>query len=251
MNDRRRADGGHAPERQFVPALGFRALTPLYDAVVRVTTRERRFKRALIRQLELREGHSVLDLATGTGTLAIWMKQAEPQAAVTAADIDPEILARAERKAIRAGAEIRFDRGAGQALPYADGSFDRVVSSLLFHHLRWPDKVLVAGEAFRVLRPAGELHVADWGRPRNALMRAVFLAVQCLDGFENTRDNAAGRLIPLFEEAGFSDVRETRTFPTPLGTLALYRAVKPDGADLAASAGDTPPGSRKGTGAAP
>lgn len=58
-------------------------------------------------------------------------------------------------------------------------------------------------------------------------MRTLFLAVQCLDGFENTRDNIAGRLIPLFEEAGFSDVRECRTFYTTLGTIALYRAVKP------------------------
>lgn len=220
-------DTSYVPQRQFVPALGFRAFTPLYDSIVRVTTRERRFKRALIRQLELREGHSVLDLATGTGTLAVWMKQAEPRAAVTAVDIDPDILERAQRKAALAGTEIRFDRAVCQALPYPDESFDRVVSSLLFHHLRWQDKVLTAREAFRVLRPSGELHVADWGRPGNALMRGLFLAVQCLDGFANTRDNVAGRLIPLFGEAGFSDVRECRTFSTMLGTISLYRAVKP------------------------
>lgn len=221
------SEKSYAPERQFVPALGFRALTPLYDAIVRATTRERRFKRALIRQLELREGHSVLDLATGTGTLAVWMKQAEPRAAVTAVDIDPAILARAQRKASLARTEIRFDRADCQALPYPDEDFDRVVSSLLFHHLPWQDKVLAAREAYRVLRPAGELHVADWGRPANALMRALFLAVQCLDGFENTHDNVAGRLIPLFEEAGFFDVRERRNYSTMLGTITLYRAVKP------------------------
>lgn len=68
--------------------------------------------------------------------------------------------------------------------------------------------------------------MADWGRPENVLMRTLFLAVQCLDGFENTRDNVAGRLIPLFEEAGFSEVGECRTFSTMLGTIALYRAVK-------------------------
>jgi len=216
-----------APARLFIPALGFQALTPLYDAVVRVTTRERRFKRALIRQAELRAGHAVLDLATGTGTLAVWMKQAEPQTMVTAADIDPGILARAQRKAGTAGTEIGFELADCRALPYPDGSFDRVVSSLLFHHLRWPEKILAAREVFRVLRPAGELHVADWGRPGNVLMRTLFLAVQCLDGFENTRDNVAGRLTHLFEAAGFFDVHERRTFSTVLGTIALYRAVKP------------------------
>jgi len=235
----------------YVPALGYRWLTPLYDAVVRATTRERRFKQALIGQARLLADHRILDLATGTGTLAIWIKESEPAADVTGVDIDRDILARAARKARRAGGDVRFDRARSDALPYPDASFDRVLSSLFFHHLAWPDKIRTAREVFRVLRPGGELHVADWGRPANALMRGLFLAVQCLDGFETTRDNVAGRLVPLFAEAGYSDVRECRAFATVLGTLALYRAVKPASAYSAASAGDTPPGSRTAKGAAP
>jgi SAM-dependent methyltransferase len=215
------------PEPEYIPALGYGALTPLYDVVVRCTTRERRFKQALIRQACLRAGHRILDLATGTGTLAIWIKESEPAADVTGVDIDRSILARATRKATRAGTDVRFDHARSESLPYPDASFDRVLSSLFFHHLAWPDKVRTARETFRVLAPGGELNVADWGRPGNVLMRTLFLAVQCLDGFETTRDNAAGRLIALFEEAGFSDVRECRTFSTMLGTIALYRAVKP------------------------
>jgi len=215
------------PEPEYIPALGYGALTPLYDAVVRCTTRERRFKQALIRQASLRAGHRILDLATGTGTLAIWTKESESAADVTGVDIDRSILARAARKATRAGANVRFDHARSDSLPYLDASFDRVLSSLFFHHLAWPDKVRTAREAFRVLTPGGELHVADWGRPESALMRTLFLAVQCLDGFENTRDNVAGRLVSLFEEAGFSGVRESQTFSTMLGTIALYRAVKP------------------------
>ena len=95
------------PEREYIPALGYRALTPLYDAVVRCATRERRFKQALIRQARLRAGHRILDLATGTGTLAIWIKESGPAADVTGVDIDRAILARAARKATRAGADIR------------------------------------------------------------------------------------------------------------------------------------------------
>ena len=59
-------------------------------------------------------------------------------------------------------------------------------------------------------------------------MRGLFLAVQCLNGFENTRDNLASRLVPLFAEAGFSRVSERRAFATIFGTLALYGAVKPE-----------------------
>lgn len=226
----------------YVPALGYRRLTPLYDVVVRFTTRERLFKQALIRQMDLRPDHRVLDLASGTGTLAIRIKRYEPRASVIGVDIDPDILARAERKARLAGADVRFDRAHSHELPYPAASFDRVVSSLFFHHLRWQDKIRTAREVIRVLRPAGQLHVADWGRAANPLMRVLFVAVQCLDGFELTRDNVTGRLMPLFEEAGFSEVRETRTFATVLGTMALYRAVKPVGANPAASTGDTPPG---------
>ena len=47
---------------------------------------------------------------------------------------------------------------------HIDGTFQRVISSLFFHHLTWPDKEHAARETFRVLAPGGELHVADWGR---------------------------------------------------------------------------------------
>jgi hypothetical protein len=58
-------------------------------------------------------------------------------------------------------------------------------------------------------------------------MRVAFLSVQMLDGFARTSDNARGRLIPLMEEAGLESVSETVQRMTPLGTLSLYRAVRP------------------------
>lgn len=211
----------------YVPALGFHRLTPYYDAVVGALTRERTFKQALIDQARLGSGQRVLDLACGTGTLAVWMKQHAPQADITGADGDPAILALAVRKARQAGASIRFDHAMSDHLPYPDGQFDRVVSSLFFHHLAWEAKARTAAEVFRVLKPGEELHVADWGRARDVLMRGLFTVVQLLDGFDTTRDNVTGRLIPLFEGAGFVEVTERRTFRTIFGTMSLYRAVKP------------------------
>lgn len=216
-------------EQNFVPALGYHWLTPLYDTVVGATTRERRCKEALIRQACLEPGQRVLDLASGTGTLAIWIKQYQPLLDITGVDVDPAILARASRKARAANVEVQFDRAPSYSLPYPAAHFDRVVSSLFFHHLSWQDKIRTAEELLRVLRPGGELHVADWGHPTNILMHGLFLMIQCLDGFETTRDNVAGRLVALFEQAGFTDVSECRTFSTIYGTMALYRAVKPRG----------------------
>lgn len=215
------------PDPNYVPALAYHWLTPFYDVVVRATTRERRFKQALIRQASFVPGQRVLDLASGTGTLAIWIKRCEPLLDITGVDIDPAILAKAARKAKSAHVTVNFTRALSYDLPYPAAYFDRAVSSLFFHHLSWQDKLRTARELFRVLKPGGELHVADWGRPANPVMRGLFLIIQCLDGFETTRDNVAGKLVSLFEDAGFVDVSERQTFSTILGTMALYRAVKP------------------------
>ena len=218
-----------SPEQSYVPALGYHFLTPLYDAVVGVTTRERSFKEALIRQANFGPGQRVLDLASGTGTLAIWIKRHQPRLDITGVDVDPAVLAIASRKARTANVDVHFERAHSYDLPYPAAHFDRVVSSLFFHHLKWQDKMRTAQELIRVLRPGGELHVADWGRPANIVMRGLFLMIQCLDGFETTRDNVAGRLVALFDEAGFTDVAERQTFSTIFGSMALYRAVKPGG----------------------
>jgi ubiquinone/menaquinone biosynthesis C-methylase UbiE len=87
-------------------------------------------------------------------------------------------------------------------LPYPDASFDRVISSLLFHHLTRENKERTLREVFRVLRPGEELHVADWGKAQNWPMRVAFLLVQMLDGFETTADNVNGLLPELFAWPG-------------------------------------------------
>lgn len=219
----------HKPrESRYVPALGFHCLTPLYDTVVAATGRERTVKQALIRQAGLADGQAVLDLASGTGTLTIWIKQHQPQAEVTGLDGDPKILSMARRKAQKAKARVRFDHGFCEALPYPAGRFDRVFASMFLHHLAWEAKQASVREMFRVLKPGAELHVADWGPAANPLMRGLFLTVQLLDGFDNTRDHVQGRLIPLFVENGFAEVSQTQAFNTMYGTIVLYSARKPD-----------------------
>jgi len=213
---------------EIVPALGFAWLTPLYDAVMAVTMREKLFRSALIGQAAIGPRHEVLDLACGTGTLAVMICAQDRAAKVTGLDADPQVLEIARRKAREAGVAVKFDEGFSNRLPYPDGSFDRVVSSLLFHHLSSPNKVATAVEVFRVLRPGGEVHVADWGRPANAVMGSLFLMVRLLDGFPNTRENVQGKLADIFRAAGFVDVKQTGAMSTLFGTLAFYRALRPD-----------------------
>ena len=213
-------------DASYLRALRYDWLTPLYDFLIRWSIRESAFKQHLVEQAGIERGHRVLDLGCGTATLTILVKQAYPQARIVGLDADPRILEIAQRKIVRAGLGVALNQGMACDLPYPNGSFDRVLSSLFFHHLKHEQKKRTLKEVFRVLRPGGELHVADWGKPSNALMRGAFLLVQLLDGFETTADHVTGLLPELFRAVGFEEVRETACFTTMFGTLALFRSAK-------------------------
>jgi SAM-dependent methyltransferase len=215
------------PERTYLPALRFPALTRLFDPLVRYVMREERFKRALIEQAAPKPGQRILDLGCGTGTLALMVKAAEPRAEVVGLDADPEILELARAKSVKRGVVIELDRALSTELPYEDRSVDTVLSTLFFHHLGGADKRRTAAEISRVLRAGGELHVVDYGRPSDPLMRAAITTVRVFDGFENTRDNVAGVLPEIFGEAGLEEASEGRRFRTVFGSLSLFRARKP------------------------
>ena len=103
----------------------------------------------------------------------------------------------------------------------------RVISSLMLHHLTRSEKLATLGEMRRVLRPGGELDVADWGRPHNFLMVLLSWTVRLGDRLGRTLENLKGLLPDLFRDAGFSDVAETMRFATVFGTLQLYRGRRP------------------------
>lgn len=208
----------------YLPAARFEFLTPLFDLFVRGTTRERTFKQKLLDQAELQGELDVLDLGSGTGTLAIWAKERNPALRIRGLDGDPAIIRQAVRKAERAAADIAFDEGLSYELPYEDASFDRVLSSLFFHHLVPRDKERTIAEITRVLRPGGELHVADFGKPRSRHERIAAIAIRRFDGYESTRDNLAGRLPELFEAGGLVDARERERVSAPFGVVSLYSA---------------------------
>jgi ubiquinone/menaquinone biosynthesis C-methylase UbiE len=214
--------------QEFIPALRFHRLTPLFDAVAAVVVRDRAIKRRVIDHAALSGGEEVLDVGCGTGTLAVAAARAAPGVTVTGLDADPSILAKARRRASDAGFEIRFDEGRSTALPYADASFDVALSTLFFHHLPDEEKRRTADELARVLRPGGRLVVADPGRPQDPLMRvAVLLTVQLLDGFANTALNVRGDLPDVLAGAGFGAVSVRDRMRTPTGTYEIMTAASP------------------------
>lgn len=213
-------------DAKYIPALGYDVLTPIYDAVVRLTVREKKFKTALISQANFADGQRILDLACGTGTLAVLIKEAYPSVEVTGIDGDAKILAIAKRKASKKGVDIQFEEGLSFNLPYANESFDRIVTSLFFHHLTRDDKLKTLSEVIRILKPNGELHIADWGLPSNILMKIASRGISLLDGAETTMDNFKGLLPSLVSEAGFRETEETQYFNSLFGTVRLLKTKK-------------------------
>ncbi|OFW27742.1 MAG: hypothetical protein A3H97_09050 [Acidobacteria bacterium RIFCSPLOWO2_02_FULL_65_29] len=224
---RRQAAATRRDPGGYISPLRFHFLTRFYDGLVRWTTREAVFKDALLAQLGRAPGEQLLDVGCGTATLSVELSRRFPQARVVGLDADGAALAIARTKAAGAGVQLDLEQAFADRMPFTSGSFDAAVSSLFFHHLRRDAKRAVLAEIFRVLKPGGSLHVADWGRPTGPAMRAAFLLVQALDGWETTRDSVAGVLPELMSQAGFANVRHARNFATALGTMALYSTVKP------------------------
>jgi cyclopropane fatty-acyl-phospholipid synthase-like methyltransferase len=213
-------------QRRFVPALGFHWLTALYDPLLALSRRERDLKGQLLARAALAPGMRVLDVGCGTGTLALWAAQLQPGAQVCGIDADERVLRRARRKLRRAGAAVAFERAFSDALPYADASFDRVLSSLFFHHLTRESKRDTLREIARVLKPGAELHVADFGEARSRGARWALQLVGWLDGPERVADHARGRFPGLLAEAGFERV-ERAVAARSWGLLELYAARRP------------------------
>jgi ubiquinone/menaquinone biosynthesis C-methylase UbiE len=210
---------------RYVPAAGRPALTRYYDAVVALTMREATFRGRLSAQVldGLPSGGCVVDVGCGTGTLAIAL--ATDGADVVGVDGDAEVLALARAKP---GADaVQWRKGLATALPLASASADRVVMSLLLHHLDAGAKRAALAEAVRVLRPGGRLHVADWGRPRDALTRVGAWALTRVDGPEGLREHLAGGVPALLADAGFVAVGVNDRLRTTWGSLELLSALRP------------------------
>lgn len=189
-------------DEKYIPALNFDWLTLLYDPLVKWLMPESKFKSHLVNRASIQAGQRVLDVGCGTATLTLLVKRTHPGAEVFGLDGDAKILGIARRKAAKAGVEITLKEGLAFRMPYADGSFDHVLSSLMFHHLTTENKRLALAEAFRVLRPRGELHLADFRRSN-------------------------GSLPMMFQEAGFEQVKEYARYKTLFGALSLWQAQRP------------------------
>ena len=193
-----------------------------YDLVAAVmfAGRGRRFRGYVADLLGVDRGDRVLDVGCGTGTLTLVLAgRAGPQGAVTGVDAAPEMIAAAHAKAGAKEGAPTFQVAPAQDLPFADGSFDAVSTSLLIHHLPEADRVGAIREMLRVLRPGGRLLIVEFQAPRG---RAGKRVTRHLFGHAMA-DNTIDEVAAVAEVAGAAGVA---CHPSGVGWLGLITASK-------------------------
>lgn len=209
----------HDTGRDYLPAAGSDWALPLYDPITRLMGVES-VRLKVLDRVTLDPGARVLDIGCGTGTLATFIKQSHPGVDVIGLDPDPKALARARKKAARVGARAQFDEGFSDHLPYADASFDRVFSSLMFHHIPDDQRPNTLREVRRVLKPGGSFHLVDFSRPDRQDGHGHGLKhLMCASG--HFKGNSDARILSLIEQAGFVNSQKTSEATMFLGLLRL------------------------------
>ncbi|HVC30465.1 MAG TPA: methyltransferase domain-containing protein, partial [Steroidobacteraceae bacterium] len=173
-----------------------------YAASERVADPEGR--RAFVGFVDPAPEASVLDIATGPGFVALAF--AERVRAVVGIDITPAMLGRAELEGVRRDlANVRFELGDVESLPFADGSFDVVTCGSAFHHFPQPERVL--REMIRVLRPGGRVAISDITTSEDAEQAARHNRIENLRDPSHTRSLPVSELVALGERNGLRTLR--------------------------------------------
>nr|WP_294846415.1 class I SAM-dependent methyltransferase [uncultured Sphingomonas sp.] len=205
----------------FTPAAGRFVPTQFYDRGVALLTRENVWRRRLLQLLVPANGEAVLDVGCGTGSLAILIKQMAPGAHVVGIDPDPKALSLAKGKAENAGLEIEWQKGFASDAAQA-GTFDKVVSSLVFHQVPLAEKRTGLAAMVSATKPGESLCIADYARQDRWSMRQSFRFIQLIDGKANTQLNAEGFLERELSVLCGRSVEARTAIDTPTGTISIF-----------------------------
>lgn len=233
------------PKATFIRRL-FDAISPRYDLFNRIASigLDQEWRRRAIRGLRIRPGMRLLDLAAGTGDLAIAAaKEIVPLGQVVACDLSHPMLRLARRKFERfppARWHVRAAQGRAEELPFASGTFEAAVMGFALRNVG--DLEAAFRELCRVLRPGGRIALLEFGRPRSPFLkmghRAWLAFAVPVIGIATTgrvgpflylrrsilRFPEPEEVLRRLEAAGFRQVEAT---PLAGGIVVIYQAVRP------------------------
>ena len=203
----------------------------------------RLWKRVTIEMSEVRPGHSVLDIAGGTGDLAAkFSKIVGPEGTVVLADINDSMLKVGRDRLVDRGItdNVRFSQADAQYLPFPDNTFD--VITIAFGLRNVTDKDMALRSMLRVLKPGGKLLVLEFSKPPNQLLSKIYdgysfnilpklgkLFANDADSYQYLAESIRMHpdqetLLSMMDNAGFE---KTDYHNMTGGIVALHRGVKP------------------------
>lgn len=178
--------------------------------------------RMVVEMAKIKEGDSVLDVGYGSGNLTLTAKKyVGNTGAVYGIDASPEMIEVARKKAWQARREVIFDVGLIEKLSFAGATFDIVITRLVVHHLPDDLKRRSFAEIFRVLKPGGQLFIADFKPPTSPLLTHIATAIVGQQMMDASRIEA---IPPMLKDAGFIEVASG---PTRSAFLAFVSGRKP------------------------
>jgi demethylmenaquinone methyltransferase / 2-methoxy-6-polyprenyl-1,4-benzoquinol methylase len=167
--------GTPSPRKRHALAL-FQGLPRHYDRMGALLSfgQDPRWRRALVRAIDPQPAERVLDVATGTGMVAVALAR-RAACAVVALDQSEAMLGAAQvrvRRDAQLAARISFLRGEAERLPFADAEFDRLTFTYLLRYV--DDRPATMRELARVVKPGGRIGMVEFGVPRAAWLRALW-----------------------------------------------------------------------------
>ncbi len=191
----------------------FETLAPFYDTCLYLTGLlfggEKRFREKLIRFMDLRAGHKVIDVACGTGTSTILMQNiVGATGEVVGLDLSHEMIKRAKEK--ERGKRVLFILGNSENIPFPKKSFDRAHIVAALHEMKREVRHNTLGEIYRILKDDGKLLIADYNKPDGFLKKRLFKALMFFET-ENAVDMTEHGLEQEIKDGGFNV--EKRSFP--------------------------------------
>ncbi|MBW7956627.1 MAG: methyltransferase domain-containing protein [Deltaproteobacteria bacterium] len=200
-------------------------LAPLYDLGVRLAALpfggEARLRARVLDEAAVKGGQRILEIFSGTATLSLMA--ARRGASVFALDITEGMLKAAREKARNENLGIWLVRGDAEILPFADGSFDRVMASMGVHEARPEALRGILSEAGRVLKPGGQLAIFDFHRAEGLAGLLQSLVFTFFEG-ETARAWVRADIQSLISSLGFRDFRRVFLAHRSLQLVTAKRA---------------------------